>query len=255
MLEKYYKKRDSGDSEASVETDFSSGDVEAEFRLFSLASVEDGQETWAMHTNGTVKYNPQGGDVPPSVMPASYMKEVMERCPKTMDQKTFYQRMWDREYHLGKHFQWVGDVQYGDREGYSLFRAPMDAYETEGFEIFPGLIDAAFQLVAATFFDNVSGTTYIPFQIAGFYYYQKPDPKRRLWVHAKERFRSEDGQVLHSDVNIMYEDGSVVASVVDLNLWRGSNSKVSVLCAEGSGVEISSGHSFSEDQSLDNRSS
>ena len=71
-----------------------------------------------------------------------------------------------------------------------------------------------------TFFDNVSGTTYIPFQIAGFYYYQKPDPKRRLWVHAKERFRSEDGQVLHSDVNIMYEDGSVVASVVDLNLKR-----------------------------------
>jgi hypothetical protein len=182
IVGKILKKGDSGDSEASVETEFSSGDVEAEFRLFSSASVEDGQETWAMHTNGTVKYNPQGGDVPPSVMPASYMKEVMERCPKTMDQKTFYQRMWDREYHLGKHFQWVGDVQYGDREGYSLFRAPMDAYETEGFEIFPGLIDAAFQLVAATFFDNVSGMTYIPFQIAGFYYYQKPDPKRRLWV-------------------------------------------------------------------------
>ena len=85
IVGKILKKGDSGDSEASVETDFSSGDVEAEFRLFSLASVEDGQETWAMHTNGTVKYNPQGGDVPPSVMPASYMKEVMERCPKTMD--------------------------------------------------------------------------------------------------------------------------------------------------------------------------
>jgi hypothetical protein len=59
-----------------------------------------------------------------------------------------------------------------------------------------------------------------PFQITEFCYFHKPDPKRRLWMHAKERFRSEDGQVLHSDVNIVYEDGSVVASVVDLNLKR-----------------------------------
>ena len=39
-------------------------------------------------------------------------------------------------------------------------------------------------------------------------------------MHAKERSRSEDGQVLHYNVIIMHEDGSFVASEVDLNLKR-----------------------------------
>ena len=64
--------------------------------------------------------------------------------------------MWDREYHFGKHFQRLVDVKHCGREGHSFFRTLFRAYEMDGFKVFPGLTDVAFQLVATAFFDNVS---------------------------------------------------------------------------------------------------
>ena len=87
----------------------------------------------------------------------------------------------------------------------------------------PDHLDSRFQLVAATFFGNVGGSTYIPFQVEGFYYYKHPADvckSQKLWAHAKERSRSPDGQVLHSDVMLFGEDGTLIMAVVDLHLKK-----------------------------------
>ena len=120
----------------------------------------------------------------------------------------------------------------GDNEAYSKFRLP-EGKEGDDFEIFPGLIDSCFQLVAATFFDNVGGSTYIPFQVDSFVYYKKPDPTQPLWCHAKERGRSGDAQVLHSDVNLFCEDGSLVMAVVDLHLKKAGGKALIERVADG----------------------
>jgi acyl transferase domain-containing protein/D-arabinose 1-dehydrogenase-like Zn-dependent alcohol dehydrogenase/acyl carrier protein len=203
---------------------FSSLEEESEFEFYSL-DVEEGdsidEDSWVLHTTGSVNTRPP---TPPSPkLPAKYLEPIKARCTKLLTKEVFYQRMWDREYHLGPMFQWVGDVWHNsDDEAFSQFRIPVGTEASE-FEIFPGLIDSCFQLVAATFFDNVGGSTYIPFQVDHFYYYAHPAEvckNQTLWAHAKESSRSDDGHVLHSDVNLFGEDGTCVMRVVNLHLKK-----------------------------------
>jgi acyl transferase domain-containing protein len=139
-----------------VQLIFTSGDDEAEWSLHSMVPADkddqDAEEQWTMHASGGSVASARN-EAPGPYLPKGYLDEVKPRCPETLSKKIFYARMWEREYHLGPAFQWVGDVQYngGSKEAWSQFRAPKNASETDQFELFPGLIDSCFQLVAATF--------------------------------------------------------------------------------------------------------
>ena len=132
------------------------------------------EDSWVTHAQGTMTVKPE--DPTPPVLPSNFLEEARSRCTQLMKKEEFYQKMWDREYHLGPMFQWIGDVTHnGDNEAFSEVRIPK--YGTtyaDDFEVFPGLMDSCFQLVAATFFSNVGGSTYIPFQVDHLYYYKHP---------------------------------------------------------------------------------
>ena len=98
-------------------------------------------------------------------------------------------------------------------------------------------MDSCFQLVAATFFSNVGGSTYIPFQIDHLYYYKHPAEVcangQNLWGWTKESSRSADGEVLHSDVYLFGEDGTLVLHVKNLHLKKAGGSALIDRVASG----------------------
>jgi myxalamid-type polyketide synthase MxaB len=219
---------------------FSSDDEEADFTLYSL-DAEDmddiDEDSWVTHAQGTITIKPE--DPTPPVLPSNFLDEARSRCKQIMKKEEFYQKMWDREYHLGPMFQWIGDVTHnGDNEAFSEVRIPK--YGTtyaDDFEVFPGLMDSCFQLVAATFFSNVGGSTYIPFQVDHLYYYKHPAEVcangQSLWGWTKESSRSDDGQVLHSDVYLFGQDGTLVLHVKNLHLKKAGGAALIQRVAEG----------------------
>ena len=119
---------------------FSSDDEEADFTLYSL-DAEDmddiDEDSWVTHAQGTITIKPE--DPTPPVLPSNFLDEARSRCKQIMKKEEFYQKMWDREYHLGPMFQWIGDVTHnGDNEAFSEVRIPK--YGTtyaDDFEVAP----------------------------------------------------------------------------------------------------------------------
>ena len=102
---------------------FNGTEEQSEFTFCSL-DVEDGEtideDSWVFHVSGGVNTRPE--NAPHHTLPAGYLDPVKERCTALMTKETFYQKMWDREYHLGPMFQVGHGLQLQ-----SLWRIPTAA--------------------------------------------------------------------------------------------------------------------------------
>ena len=91
----------------AVQLVFESGDDESGFGLHSLQETDpddpdDDDEEWTMHIEGIANCAPT--DAPPPRLPGGfegYMAPVRATCTEDLSKKVFYERMWEREYHLG----------------------------------------------------------------------------------------------------------------------------------------------------------
>jgi acyl transferase domain-containing protein len=204
----------------AVQLKFTEMPYGAAFKLFSYDPIE---EDFQMHTSGDTEFGQSSPE--DFVDAAAIIADAHARLPDEMEGKDFYAMMWEREYHLGASFRWIGPIRLSDTEMFCEMIAPMDAVECadgrawDAYEVFPGLIDSCFQLVGSTYFRAVGGSTYIPFGIDAVHYYRKPDRTQRLFCKGRETGRSGD-QVVVGTLVLFQEDGSVVLRIEGIRLKK-----------------------------------
>ena len=134
-----------------------------------------------------------------------------------------YRVLWDREYHLQTRFRWLGHIWRGDREALAEMRMPLaEDGAWNDFELFPGLIDSCFQLLASTAFDEFQGTTFIPMWCDQYNYFGKPAEGTQLYCHAVERKQAEHAtkDAMGADIWLFDADGNKVLEIVNIRMKK-----------------------------------
>jgi myxalamid-type polyketide synthase MxaC len=194
---------------------------------FTLHSFDTHSETWVQHMTGSLSVRPR--DAPDPMMSDNYLEDTLLRCnkgemPCGKDPwcEELYDILWAREYHLRPMFRWLGHIWKGDREAVCKMRMPFDSSEVDDFELFPGLIDSCFQLLAATAFDEFQGTTFIPMWAGAYNYFGKPPPGTQLYCHAIERKNSEVAtkDAMGADLWLFDEAGNKYVELINIRMKK-----------------------------------
>jgi acyl transferase domain-containing protein len=207
----------------SVQLVFENDSTESGWNLHSL----DG-DSWVEHAQGSLSVRP--ADMPDPTLPSGYLNQIRARCIRgempCTDQPwsdELYRVLWDREYHLQTRFRWLGHIWRGDREAVAEMRMPLaEDGAWSDFELFPGLIDSCFQLLASTAFDEFQGTTFIPMWCDQYNYFGKPAEGTQLYCHAVERKQAEHAtkDAMGADIWLFDSNGNKVLEIVNIRMKK-----------------------------------
>lgn len=207
------------------------------FELYSPQSAPgEAQAASTLHARGTIRRAPAGNSAQPPaadrepVSPAT----LKARCPQSIAGADFYHVMAERDLHYGPTFQGVTQIWRRDGEALGRLRLPeLVLAETSAYQIHPALLDACFQVLAATLpGDNgqvVEEGLYLP---VGLGKVQLHPPAGNgsiadflvahdLWVHAL--FRPDEdlaGETLKGDVFLIDDEGEVILEARDFRIQR-----------------------------------
>lgn len=207
-----------------VQLIFDSKDTDSSF---SLHSFDESTKMWVEHMTGSLTVSPH--DAPTPKLPAGYFEEVKARCtagdmPCGEDPwcEELYKILWDREYHLRTAFRWLGHIWRGDREALCKMRMPLGSHEWDDFQLFPGLIDSCFQLLASTAFDEFKGTTFIPMWCDAYNFFGKPAKGTQLYCHAVERENNKYAtkDAMGADIWLFDSAGNKVVELINIRMKK-----------------------------------
>jgi len=193
----------------------------ASFQCFSLQTGEAGpQGSWTLHATGTIRLD-QAGRVTSAATHRSLV-EIRGRCQEAVSGAEHYRAMQERGLPYGPGFQGVEQLWRQDGEAIGHLRPPETvASEADLYRIHPVLLDACFQVMAATLprEDARSRGTYLPVGLESLRVYGRPDAGR--WSHARLKPGAEaQAETLEGDVCLLSDDGQVVVEALGLRLQR-----------------------------------
>lgn len=121
------------------------------FQVFSRAAAA-AEPVWTLHALGTLIVDSKpSGLVAPEPLPADTSRTEGSAGA------TFYQAMWDAGYHLGPTFRWIEQFWAGEGGARARMADVRTLAGAASYPVFPGLLDACFQLVAVT--SSAAGVT------------------------------------------------------------------------------------------------
>ena len=139
---------------------------------------------------------------------------LRERCPTEVTAANLYARLATFEIQLGAHFQWVSRVWYGGGEVLAQFRCPDVVTDIQGYPIYPALLDACFQVLAAA--DGEVGTASaeipLPFALERLTWYES-STQDELWCHVVRGDPLAASGVTRWEITLCRADGQVVAAI------------------------------------------
>ncbi|MBI2838245.1 MAG: type I polyketide synthase [Acidobacteria bacterium] len=187
---------------------------------FQILSVTAGNEkedsSWTLHATGRLRVdqrdaNSAGGE-------RVSLESIQARCLDEKSGPVFYEEMRRAGYHLGPAFQWIERIWHRDGEALCRMRSPRTPEETEGYQLYPGLLDSCFQLIAiASQTDGVahlahSEAIYVPIGVTHLKLFGRPNGT--LYCHVVPHSAEEPAKgEVRSDVRLLDEAGNVVADV------------------------------------------
>ncbi|MDV3347374.1 SDR family NAD(P)-dependent oxidoreductase [Leptothoe sp. LEGE 181152] len=144
------------------------------------------------------------------------IQAIQDRCTQQVAGAAIYESLDQRHIQLGTRFQWMETAWVGQGEVLGQLVRP-DGVQDDGYELYPGLLDACFQaLVAVGIAEGAEETmqgTWVPFQMERFSYFARPQGER-LWCHGQldpEKEISADQQVWN--LQLLDTSGQVVARI------------------------------------------
>jgi acyl transferase domain-containing protein len=183
------------------------------FEIHSLAEDADQTVPWTRHARG---WTTTGDRLPIASSPLS---ELRFRLRDSVSPTTLAERLRERGLHYGPAFQCVERLWRRDREALGQLQVPTAlAEQATAYRVFPGLLDAAFQMVAVALPANVvtstAASTYVPTGLAALRYHRSPD--RHCWAHVLLRQTHSDK--VEIDIRLLSETGQPLVEIAGLQL-------------------------------------
>ncbi len=174
--------------------------------------VGDGAARWTLHVEGRVR--PDGE----AVAAVDSLDETRRRCTEALSGPDFYTRLDGRGLELGPVFRGVRQVDRIDGEALARVELPAQVGDEPSYRMHPLLLDACVQAVAAavpaaTVVDHV----FLPMALDRFRVVGRAG--RSVWSRARLT-SSLVGDTLTADLQVLDDDGWVVAELVGLRLKR-----------------------------------
>ncbi len=175
----------------------------------SSLGPDGGEPVWTYHASGKVARM----EAPP---PRSDLSSTHARCVKEMPVSDLYQGYLKRGIEHGPSFQAIESLRRGEGEAIALIQVPASAMsQSWGFQLHPVLLDASFQVLGATLFDEGKegdNETYLPVSLDRMRVYRRPST--RLWCVVKTAPPTEtDPQSWSADLHLFSPEGDRIASV------------------------------------------
>lgn len=191
--------------------------VEEEGKVpFQIYSFEEdrGQISWILHATGNI----HNGDREMAVSKKDYIsiEEIRAQCQEDVSVKEYYQDFWERGLQYGRSFQGIENLWRGDREALGKIRLPEPLISEAGaYRIHPVLLDACFQVLAATIHTDRAYDFYVPTAVDHIRIYIRPG--NELWCHARlESGDNLDKNRFTGEVRLIDQAGKVIAEVAGL---------------------------------------
>jgi acyl transferase domain-containing protein/acyl carrier protein len=206
------------DREVAVQLVVSPGTAgDASFQLFSPPAGEADGESWTLHAGGTIRPDRAAINAPEHESP----EEVRARCEEEVSAEELYEALEEHGLQYGPSFRGVERIWRRDGEAIGRLRVPETVTsEAAAYGIHPAVLDACFQVLAATLTkdDAGEGAVYLPVRIDELRLYG--DPTVELWGHAL--LRSEAGEAIagrqEGDVFLLDEEGRTILEARGLRL-------------------------------------
>ncbi len=177
----------------------------AAFELISLADGHEEAGAWAVHATGRLASRLGDRGAAPRI------DALRRRCPQQLPGERLYELLAAERLELGPGFRWIETVFRGEREALARMAAP-PLPELDAYPLHPALLDACFQVVAATVNPDEAGT-FAPFRIERLTLHRR-GVGGPLWCHARLRPESEPGgSRLVADLALMDAAGLPVATI------------------------------------------
>ncbi|MBN3888579.1 MAG: SDR family NAD(P)-dependent oxidoreductase [Nostoc sp. JL31] len=192
------------------------------FEIFSCQlDEEDSSPSWMLHVSGNVI--------------ASNLKPSMELSathwlPKEVashSQAEHYQQFLQRGVDYGASFRGVKNLWLDSEVVTGEIELPqICVLETDAYQFHPALLDACFQVLQATFPQDGSKEAYVPIAIKRLQVCDRPS--NRLWSYAKLHPSQNSNKTLISDLQLVTDDGEILAVVEGLQLQRVASATLTV---------------------------
>jgi acyl transferase domain-containing protein len=171
----------------------------------TISSAAKSGDPWVTHVTGTLNLEP--ATTPPAT--SIHLDTARTRCQEPVSVGAFYAALEARGYRMGASFRWLDAIWRGDGTAVARLRErPL-----EGDDIPPGLIDAALQLLTATW-PQEGLPTYVPYAIDSFRLHR--EPIGRLWGVASLTGDGVDRATIVGDVSVCNQAGEPVIDIVGL---------------------------------------
>ncbi len=196
------------------------------FRVVSLpeGEEEDDPDAWVLHFTG--RFRPILADLGKLAPEPVRIEALRERCREELPAADLYSSFKAAGYDLGPSFRWLGSIWQGEGEALARMRLPPLPDEIDSYQLYPGLIDSSFQLLAGCWqgwrTESGNGDIYVPFTIGRFHCHRR-HTEGELWCHTRIRRRElAAGNALIADTRLFDDSGRVIAEVVGYEGRRAS---------------------------------
>ncbi|MCC7368641.1 MAG: SDR family NAD(P)-dependent oxidoreductase [Chloroflexi bacterium] len=194
------------------------GQDQAVVRVYGSTDEDDG---WQLQATASVVRSVSTNDERARRYRAT-PAEIQRGLPQSLDPADHYARLGARRIDLGASLQGVRQLWYGDGAALGLLELPTAAKHGGAYGVHPALLDAALQVLAAAVSDPQ--TAYLPLGLQRFQLHCEPGA--RIWCHARLRDGSQGAvasrsqELLLADLELMDDDGRLVAEIGELQLRR-----------------------------------
>jgi len=131
---------------------------------------------------------------------------IQQRCQEAIDPAHLYDFIRTARVDLGPTFRWFTQIRLGDQEVIAQLRRPAAITSTQGYPLFPSLIDACFQLCVTFWLNEPAAQTVIPFAVDALRFYGAT-AQEELWCHVRQ---VGDKRL---DIDLFDQAGALVATV------------------------------------------
>jgi myxalamid-type polyketide synthase MxaB len=186
---------------------------ETTFEIHSLAEDADATVPWTRHARG---WTAAGDRLPIASSPLS---ELRFRLRESVSPTTLGERLQERGLHSGPAFQCVERLWRRDREALGKLQVPATlAQQATAYRVFPGLLDAAIQMVAvalpAHLLPSAGASTYVPTGLTALRFHRSPE--RHCWAHVL--LRQTELDKVQADIRLLTETGQPLLEIAGLRL-------------------------------------
>jgi acyl transferase domain-containing protein/acyl carrier protein len=179
----------------------------------NLLGFDSQSSEWQTHFTAVVTDNKQAR---PKLMKPLLPSQLNEQWHADVSSSDFYQNFWDKGYTVGDKFHWFGDGYVTDQAAVRVLEIESRSEMAEDFLIYPGLLDACFQVIdgARKFLHEgqLDESLFIPSGIRVLDFYGIPAQQTKLYCHAKLSNESTDDSVI-GDIQLYTESGDLILSI------------------------------------------